>query len=277
MLARQALDGAVRSGSRGWMVAPCPFCAGRMGTASRRCFGVLATLGFYKCFRCGVKGRLSGFEGSSFESQEDQSQSPPSFQPPEGYVLLNGDKSWSLSPARAYLEKRGICPEVIREAQLGACAYGPYVGRVVAPVLDLDRKTWLGFSARSWLPKGEVEQPYMNPSGMLKGRIFYNGALLYENPEEPLLVTEGVFDGLTLWGHAVACLGKPGPFQEELLIDCPRPIVCMLDGDAWRESEALSFRLRMQGKRAGFLKLPPGEDPSSLGKDWVLHQISQAI
>ena len=274
-----ALDSAKRSGTRGWWVAPCPFCAGMHGNPHRKCFGILAEVGVYRCFRCGIKGKLHRIEDApeQFKADKAQQEEEVTFQPPEGFTYLTGDNSISLAPAREYLLKRGIHPELWEEAKLGACAYGTYRGRVVAPVLDVDRETWLGFSARSWLPRGAVEQPYLNPGGMLKGKIMFNIAALHEKPGEPLFVCEGIFDAYAIWNDAAAFLGKPSAFQEDLLVDCPRPVISILDGDAWRESEALAWRLQFRGKRAGWIRLPPGEDPSSVGKDWIIEQAKRAI
>jgi len=277
---KAALEGAVRSGSKGWFIAPCPFCAGSRGNPYRKCFGILAAVGIYRCFRCEIKGKLHDMEDTSEEfrtAPSNEPEAPPVFEPPEGFTSLEGDRSLSLQPAREYLDKRGIGPELVHEAQLGACAWGKYSGRVVAPVLDFDRQTWLGFSARSWLPRGSVEQPYLNPGGMLKGHIFYNGAIIHEKPGEPLFVCEGIFDALALWDDASAFLGKPSEFQEDLLVECPRPVISVLDGDAWRESEALAWRLQMRGKRAGWIRLPPGEDPSTMGKAWIQAEARHAL
>lgn len=278
VLVKQAMESAVRSGNEGWYVTTCPFCAAQHNNARRRCFGILKAQGVYRCFRCGVKGRLGGFESSPQEARVIRDPKENTFQPPEGFSLLADDNSISLGPAREYVQKRGVHPDIVRSAQLGGCAYGFYRGRVVVPVLDQDERTWLGFSARSWLPRGQVEAPYLNPGGMLKGQIFYNVKALFADAEF-LLVVEGAFDSLVLMHqlNVAAFLGKPSLFQEDMLVDCPLPVISVLDGDAWRDSQALCWRLQLRGKKAGWLRLPPAADPGSLGPDWVASNLRYAV
>lgn len=275
---KRALEGAVRSGTGGWVVAPCPFCAGRLGNARRRCFGILEEHGIYRCFRCGIKGRLDGYT-AEIKPREVRSLKDVSVAKPEGFTPLYGDQSYCLAPARQYLEKRGIPPELVKQAGLGACAWGYYAGRIIVPVLDQEDKSWLGFAARSWLPSEQVEIPYLYPASMLKGQLMYNMSALYNETAPFLLVVEGSFDTLALMQrcNASAFLGKPSHFQEDLLVECPLPIICLLDGDAWRESEALMWRLQMRGKKAGWIKIPPAEDPHSIGVDWVLDRAKFAL
>ena len=71
----------------------------------------------------------------------------------------------------------------------------------------------------------------------------------------------------------VACLGKPNEAHLALLQEARRPVVVVLDGDAWEEGEALSLRLRFEGLRAGFVRLPPKTDPDEVSPalvwDWA--------
>jgi DNA primase len=73
-----------------------------------------------------------------------------------------------------------------------------------------------------------------------------------------------VFDAIALWPDGVAVLGKPSPMQREAMIQARRPVVVCLDGDAWREAYALATLLRVEGQRAGFVRLGPGVDPDEV-------------
>jgi len=268
---RAALPLGVRN-TRGWLNMPCMFCLERVGKEGGKKLGLSESSGVYYCFRCGVKGKLDGYQSDAAEGTSRPLATAEDLNAPDGYIPLYGDTSYSLAPAREFLANRGIDQDLIREAKIGAANLGKCRGRVIVPILGSDGETWLGWSARSWLPRGAVKMPYMNAQNMLKGTFLFNGEALYQNPEEPLFTVEGTFDNLSLWPHAVAFLGKPSQTQEDQLVECPRPIICCLDGDAWRESEVLCWKLRQRGKKAGFLRFPPGEDPSSMGREWVFSQ-----
>jgi DNA primase len=90
-------------------------------------------------------------------------------------------------------------------------------------------------------------------------------------------VVEGVFDALALWPDAVAVLGKPSDQQVDALINAKRPVVIVLDGDAWLEGKWLAARLCLRGKRAGHIRLPPGVDPDEVDRKELEQQAMEAL
>jgi DNA primase len=97
----------------------------------------------------------------------------------------------------------------------------------------------------------------------------FNKSELFIDTPAPIFVVEGVFDALALYPHAVAVLGKPTTAQENIIAKTKRPICVALDGDAWQEGWAFAMRLRVRGRTAHPLKLPPCEDPATLGLAWL--------
>ncbi len=265
-LAAEASKTAFRTNGDGWGRTNCPFCVFKLGKADRkRCFSVNNQTGFYKCFRCGIAGRLKGFDSYGYMPPEPVAQQPSTeaATPPENYMPIYTDPgltAYTLAPARKYLASRNLSVAQQAEAKIGACATGRYGQRVVVPLLDSDRETWLGWVARSW--KKDAERKYLYPKGMV--RSLYNHAVLLEQSDEPVYVVEGVFDALALWPYAVAVLGKPTEQHIEALISARRPVVMVLDGDAWEEGWALSMRLKMEGQVAGNIRLAPGVDPDEV-------------
>ena len=65
--------------------------------------------------------------------------------------------------------------------------------------------------------------------------------------------------------------------QVEALKLAKRPVAIMLDGDAWEESWILAARLRFEGCRAGFVKLPPRTDPDEVPLDWARNEARRCI
>jgi DNA primase len=112
---------------------------------------------------------------------------------------------------------------------------------------------------------------------MSRGNTMFNLGRLQQKQNLPILVVEGWLDAVFLWPHAVAVLGMPSTWQMEQLARAPDPVVFVLDGDAWRTGEALSWRLKLDGRVSGFVKLPPTLDPDDLEPQVIFQQAAQAV
>jgi hypothetical protein len=269
---------AVRSAARAkgggaWKRGVCEACPARVGKDDGKAkFNFNTRTGGFSCRRCGFKGRLRPHEldsiGYVIEEIEraEPYTGPAIIAPPEGFTPLYEEPGWSASvfnAAHAYLARRGITPELMLEAGIGACASGKMNGRVVVPILaPQDPATWFGYSARATWPDAFVK--YLYPPGMDREHIVYNHDALLAETDAPAIIVEGVFDALALWPDAVAVLGKVSEGQMEALLSARRPLAVAMDGDAWAEGWALAARLRFEGARAGFVKLPPALDPATV-------------
>ena len=252
-----------RANGKGWVRAPCPFCPEVVGTPDKHaCLSANVEVGGWKCFRCGMKGRL--------RDGDDRPEAPPpppvSFSPPLGFEYLAGSRSISAEPARRHLLDRNLGPDIWEAARLGVCLSGFYYGRIVVPFFAPDGKTWTGYCTRSWVKK--ASRPYRYAKDMPREELIYDPGSAFVAPkEEPILVVEGCLDALALWPDGVALLGMESQTQIEMLEASPRPVVVVLDGDAWRHGWALAMRLRLAGQRAGAVRLPPGKDPDEVDRD----------
>lgn len=283
-LRRADLDGLVleammdaQPSGNGWRRTNCPVCVyyGEPSEDRRQSFGIHDS-GRWHCFRCGAFGYLGEDcgEGPAAES------TPAFMDPPEGFVPLassDGQRSIALEPARAYIASRGVTPEMVERWGIGACATGYYAGRIVVPVFETSGKYWLGFVSRVWLGKkalkaaqkqaeedGVEYRKYLYPAWPGRGRVLYNEVAIRAATDTPVIAEEGVFDSFHYLPDAVAFLGKPSRDQLTLLLDSPRPVAFILDGDAWREARALTLWMRLHGKPAGFVRLPPKVDPDEM-------------
>lgn len=266
-LAEQSAQGTRGSGA--WRRGICLACPTRTGKPDRRgCFSFNHLTGWYTCFKCGLGGRVKGFE--NVEYQAPDAPKLEHFEAPEDFLELcrgEGRTSMSLEPAREFLRKRGLKDEALwKEARIGACLDGRFKGRVVVPILSPEG-VWKGYVGRSWHKKPDV--PYLYPAGMNRRELLYNHAALLKQTETPVYVVEGVLDVLALWPDAVALLGKPSDAQVYSLAEASRPVVVCLDGDAWEEGEALTMRLQLEGQRAGNVRLPPKTDPDEVERAWL--------
>ena len=139
-------------------------------------------------------------------------------------------------------------------------------GRLIVPILSSDG-SWVGYVGRDYTKKSEL--PYMYVRGMQRGRILYNRTALDVRTEKPVFVVEGTLDALYLWPDAVAVLGTWSTEHADFLLESKRPVVALLDGDAWRKGEALAMVLELHNVRSGFIKLPPKLDPDEVPRDWL--------
>lgn len=268
---RRWLVGRDAQERRGWAVVSvvdeghvdCVYCAEVPGSAS---FALEGHILVGNCFRCGSAGVLQDVpENIETIERAKPREAQGKIELPEGFLPLFEEPGLSFpftDAARVYLERRGLPVEVGRAAKIGVVLTGHYRGRVVVPVFDSLGRVLVGWSARLY-----IESPfpkYLYPAGMNRREIVYNGAALPRDTTDPIFVVEGVFDALALWPDAVACLGKPSAPQVDMLVASRRPIVALLDGDAWRESLALMLRLRLRGRTAGSVRLPPRLDPATV-------------
>jgi len=271
---------AMRANSSGYVRINCPFCPEVYGKEDRkRCLSVSTTTGRLRCFRCATRGRIDVGNEDGPQPTEKPRESKVQG-PPEGFMELSLEpalSALSCDPARAYLRSRGLVDEAVWEAaRLGCCIDGRLSGRVVMPILS-PADDWWGWVSRAWTKK--ADRPYLNAPGMeLSARgLFYNQAALERDTDQPVLVMEGAFDALAYWPDAIAVLGKPTRAQACTLRDTPRPVVIVLDGDAWEEAEMLAMTLRLDGKHAGWVRLPPCTDPDEVDKDWLYSQAHESL
>lgn len=260
-----------RPNSRGLVRANCPFCLDRKGKADRRqSLGLNVLRGKWSCFRCDAYGWLRDSE-ERLERAAREVALPPRIDPklPDEFVPLwrePGASSQACAPGLAYLRSRGVGARIIEAARIGACARGRLANRVVVPIDNVDGSL-AGWVARTW--EQDAERKYLYASGMVRTGLVYNARALAEETDIPVLVVEGVFDTFPFWPDAVAVLGTPSESQVDVLASARRPVVIVLDGDAWEKGEWLSLRLRFEGAQAGHVRLPPGKDPDEVDLDWL--------
>jgi hypothetical protein len=263
----------------GWVRINCPVCQSRKGTPDRRVsFGYRPKTGGFKCFRCGVRGRMEG-DGYVLPEVADAEQPPDEVDltaRADFYPLWdrNGWTSLSLAPAREYMLNRGITREHMRRADVHAAVGGKYADRVIVPHKDRTDRWW-GFTSRLiFNPPKDGPPKVLYPKGMDRSRM-YNDQALDLVTDTPVLLVEGCLDAIWYLPDAVAALGKPTAAHFGALELCRRPLVICLDGDAWEEGRALAKRLQLRGVAAASVRLPPTEDPQSIDPDWLRAQAEE--
>lgn len=264
-----------RNGS--WVIISCPLCEAE-GKHRNSKLNVNVADGWFFCFRCGVKGSVPELkEGKDVisalfhDAPEDSPQKPfpelpADFRPlydPETGRSNHGD--YMLEAGHRALDTRKVPPDVAWRAMVGVAKCGPRgleVPRLVFPVWGFDN--WCtGYDARilELSPHQPVRDDdgnmvgpkYYKPPGFDRGQ-FYNAEALKVETQEPVYVTEGIFDALAVRDCGIAIWGKPTAETATSIAEhTRRPVVFALDRDAGRLN--LSFSAILQRAL------------SSLGKD----------
>lgn len=191
----------------------------------------------YACFNCSVKGRYepdSGYKmsdkmreilnafgipndeidrvvGARFfkkdsaakKQDENPGMSFPSKDvalPKDSYKITTDASPW-CAVARFYLESRGIAPDSM---PFYVSEDKNYLGRVIIPYFFKGKTIfWQG---RSMDPS--IEPRYKNPSVETRDNVFFNMDEIYRYTDDPLFVTEGPLDALSIGSNCVALLGS---------------------------------------------------------------------
>ncbi len=227
--------------------------------------------GVSNCWRCGAHAvgdfswLLDGTAGDIKPPSAKQAR-PESMGPPQGFERLSAKDAHA--PYLGYLRSRKMLYPAV-EARVGVCRTGRYRGRVIVPHWDGDK--WAGFAARAIDPKAEIK--YLYPRGMPRRRLVWN---LQHGVEEAWIV-EGPFDGLALWPQAWATYGTGvNDEQVDLIVDAaPKRVVVCFDSDAWKTGRWLATRLRLRGLDVSWARLPPGQDPGTMG--WTVREHVHAL
>lgn len=195
----------------------------------------------------------------------------PDAKPPGRVVRI--DRYPEDHPAVKYLRKRGFDPAELYE-QHNVCfceeakpEYAMAEGRIVVPVREYGRLVgWQGRLIGE--PKFKYIPKFYSMPGMVKSRHLYN--LDEARKYSHVVVVEGVFDAWRYGPEAVALLGKKASQRQcqlALAIGKDKPIVCMLDGDAASENQALHDVLRRSHPRVVQVGLADGLDPGSMPRE----------
>ena len=263
-----------------WKRSSCHTCYERVGTVDKKkSFGYNIVTGKFICHRCGVKGfdRQQQAKDIDYVKVEEVIEKD-NIKAPDGYVPFTSEGMLTArvtEKARQYLTSRGVTQQTWLSAELGITMSGKYCNRIVVPIKGIQNE-WLGWQARVWQKTDGLK--YVNAVGMDRQNTVFNLSALNRDTQDPLLVVEGTFDALPYYPNACAVLGKPTRGQLRLLAATKRPVVFALDGDAWREGQSGYMALRLQGKlNVGYVKLPPGEDPNTVDKSWLINESNKTL
>ena len=162
----------------------------------------------------------------------------------------------------AYLRKRGIGPDIIKEFDIGYAVKGKYFNRIIIPSYDADGK--VNYFIARWFDKEYNKIKYLNPHAEKQEIVFNEGKV---NWDATIYLVEGATDHIVT-PNSIPLLGKYlSEKLLELLYDKAKGyIVIVLDDDAWEDAKNLYRQLDI-GDLTGRIKIvrcPDGYDPSKI-------------
>jgi DNA primase len=168
-------------------------------------------------------------------------------------------KTPAIKHSLIYLKNRGINSVDIRRYNIGVCTEGEYANMVVVPSYDANGNLNY-FVARSIFPDSYIK--YKNPN-VSKNIIPFD---LYINWDLPIILTEGVFDAISIKFNAIPLLGKTiSPhLKEKIITNRVSKIYIALDSDALKDSLRMIKYFLNQGISVNYINLN-GKDPNEVG------------
>jgi len=230
---------------------------------------------FWNCWVCGTKGKSIKSllrrlkvekslateilqyirKGETFDYEDLQIvELPKEFQP----LSKSSTTSVIANKIKKYLYRRGLTDQDFIKYNIGYCLKGEYHGRVIIPSYNED--------------------------GILNyfvGRSFEDSYLKYKNPpvsrdivsfenlinwNQPIILTEGVFDAMAIKRNAIPILGKniSKSLMKKLILNKVKDIYIALDRDAFKAALAHCERFLSMGKRIYLIDMQD-KDPSEMG------------
>jgi|TARA_Y100000310_G_scaffold101475_1_gene99545 DNA primase len=205
----------------------------------------------------------------SYEKDKDEVKHNVSL-PREYKPLYNKSESPIYKHAINYIKRRNITPHEILRYSIGYCESGDYSNRIIIPSYDEDGKLNY-FVARDLFPNSKFK--YKNPP-MSKDTVCFE---LFINWNEPIVLVEGVFDGIAVRKNVIPLLGKfpSKSLVKKLVKKKVKKIYVALDEDAKKDANKLSKFLMDYGIETYLLDMKEG-DPSSIGFEnfWKIVELS---
>lgn len=275
--------------SKGNLAFTCPFCK-----HYKKKLEIHNERQQWNCWVCGSKGRsiytlfkklelsevyfirLNEFSPKKYFKSDQNIEPAVSINLPKEYIPLwiPKPKNFYYRSAIKYLAGRYITINDILKYRLGYCEGGTYDGMIIIPNYNKQGKLTY-FTNRSFLQGNNKK--FINPP-MNRNVI---GFELQLNWDEPLTIVESGLDAIVIRNNATPLYGKIISEQLKLAIleNEVKHINICLDPDAVKEAFKHSEYFISNGININFVKLPEGDDPSTLGYDltWKLINSSKQL
>ena len=138
--------------------------------------------------------------------------------------------------AKLYLNGRGVSDFQIQKYDIRYCYQGKYLGRIVIPCYY--QGDIVTFVARDMT--GYSDRKYLNPTANKQGDFLFGYDFVLS---DSVVVTEGVFDAISVGDMAVASFGKSLSARQLNLLSLYKTVIFYWDDDAYPQVERYAKEL----------------------------------
>jgi len=161
----------------------------------------------------------------------------------------------------SYLSSRGVTEDLIKKYKIGYCPIGSYQQRIIIPSYDRDGRLNF-FVSRAY--RDNTTSPYRNPN-TCRDIVFFES---YINFDEDIILTEAVFDAITLGKNSIPLLGKfmSKKLKRRIMNGLCKNVFICLDPDAYEDALVLAKWALSIGKTPFIMHLVDS-DPNEIGRE----------
>jgi len=177
--------------------------------------------------------------------------------------------SFIANKVKKYLYNRGLTDKDFIKYNIGYCLTGEYQNRVIIPSYNEDGS--LNFFVGRAFDDSYLK--YKNPS-VSKDIIGFENLINWDNP---IILTEGVFDAMAIKRNAIPILGKnvSQSLMKRLVLNKVKDIYIALDKDAFKAALSYCKEFLSMGKRVYLIDMDD-RDPSEMGFENFTRNIQTA-
>jgi hypothetical protein len=259
----------------------CPSCKHH-----KRKLNINTTTGYYQCWVCGFSGKSFSSLLKKLKATADYYQilcknkikinyevteeKKTLILPEEFKPLCKSNTDIIYKHALNYCLKRNLTVHEIVRYNIGYCASGPFVNRVIIPSYDKDGN--LNFYCGRDIYNSKLKYRLCDGS---KDII---GFELFTDFTKPITIVEGPFDALSVKYNVVPLFGKTMSKKLKMkLIDYRPPYVnVLLDNDALGSSLKICDFLISNNIEARLILLD-GKDPNEIGHEKTWQTINSSV
>lgn len=236
----------------------------------RTLFQLLKRLASPKSLYTELDSILGDSVSYSFNTKEEDKEKKL-FLPKEFLPLYSKLNTPIYKHAIRYIKARGVTNKDIIKYNIGFCEEGEYRNRIIIPSYDTDGS--LNYFVGRDIFDSKLK--YKNPK-VSKDII---GFELFINWKLPIVLCEGVFDAMAIKRNAIPLFGKtiPNSLAKKIVQNRVKNIYLCLDNDAQKDSMRISKQFMDNGIEVKNIRLPEGQDPSSIGFSNFLTYINSSI
>jgi len=282
--------GQSSSKSKGNHAFHCPFCK-----HTKQKLEIHPETQYWHCWVCGTKGKslftllkrlavkpsllkelatyLPDSKNINLSELYDYEEEKEVCRLPQEYIPLwvPKEKNFLWKTCIQYLERRGVTAHDILKYRIGYCTEGRYKDMIIFPNYDKQGNLTY-FTTRTFLTNNKTK--FINPP-YSRNIVGFEMQL---NWNLPVILVESALDAIILKRNASPLYGTTlsKTLKMQILENQVKDLYIALDSDALKKSIKHAEYLMGFGVNVHFIELPEGQDPNSLGYNYMWKLIESA-